>query len=1239
VLFLISDTFTDSLARLAGDEQKSVKTTAFDLQMNPANPGMSFHKLDKAKDKNFWSVQIALPKIRVDRRGGVDEIGHALPMRPPETSLSASPRPRRKRRFLRWLLYVLVVLGLGLGWLNGPGLRWLGPLAARHFLPKAGFTGELRIEGNLSHGFSIAGLKLESSGVLGKLTLDRATPHYQWANLVKGKLDGLSLDGVHADLRLGLKDDSAKSASAGQKPLDLNQLAATIRKVREQVLPVELHLTRLSLGITRDDQSFVTLAPTHLHHLAGKDDITLEIGAITDPTGREWPAQTTTLTWAEDAINVDQLDPLPSLGLRELEVRLPAAETPSLRTLIRLDEAVFELATTPGCQSATLALRSGSLQVAETAKGFGVAIPAAARLAALTLTADNVLPDPFAATGRLELALDGITYQDWQVPALSLAATLEPARATATVRAQALGSPVKLDGEIVLGRSEKSLVPGPAKGTFEIPAIPQVVNQLAQRFAAIDPDASVPDAALSGGFTVDLSEKFQLRGATVETTLTPADPALATPIAIKARYWPEQPLAADARLDGLDLSATYDIKAQTYQGKLALKEFSSARLDRWLAIAGVSVPGTAGLTASWQGGGDLAARTHHGDLALVRASWDQPEKQPILASGTIGYDWPGKVTISELKAETEQQTLTLAGGLAKETLTLERFLWRNGDTEMAEGSASIPVPADFSQWRDTLAHDPRPVSVALESRVLSLALLEPWLPAAAKLDPQATGQLKLNVSGSYPEPAVDLALDCRNLRSPEQPKLPPADLKLTVKGGAGHLAVAGSVTAPDYAPTVITASMPFRPAVWAEAPDSIKDENLTARVDLPRLDLSRFTTLVPAAKQLAGIVTGHVEAGGKVGKPEARGSIRLDNAAVTLANPAVPPIQAAGAEVDLSLTAITLKNLRASIAGGSLTGSGVLNLADNQPSALDFRLRGDHLPLLRNDMLILRANADLRVAGPWQSAALTGTVAAVDSLFYRDIELLPIGKPFTTPSAASLPRLDAGKTAGKAAGIPAPFAAWTLNLSVRTQEPFLIRGNLATGQVDAGIRVIGTLADPKLDGTAVLSDFSASLPFSTLQVKSGTVRFTPATGFDPILEIRGTAEPRPYRVAAYVYGKASDPQIMLTANPPLPETEIMTLLATGTTTAGLEDTRAATNRAIQLFAEEIRRGRVRYTKQLRPLLGLLDRVDFSLKESDPYSTDSFSTATISLTDRFLVSAGMGEEGNTRLMGIWRISFK
>lgn len=59
VQFLIADTFTDALARLTGQEQKQVKTAAFDLQLNPSHPGLQMHKLDGARDRNFWSARVS----------------------------------------------------------------------------------------------------------------------------------------------------------------------------------------------------------------------------------------------------------------------------------------------------------------------------------------------------------------------------------------------------------------------------------------------------------------------------------------------------------------------------------------------------------------------------------------------------------------------------------------------------------------------------------------------------------------------------------------------------------------------------------------------------------------------------------------------------------------------------------------------------------------------------------------------------------------------------------------------------------------------------------------------------------------------------------------------------------------------------------------------------------------------------------------------------------------------------
>jgi hypothetical protein len=57
--FRIAATFTAALARLPAPEQKAAKTTAFDLQMDPAAPGLKFHRIDRSRDPHFWSVRVS----------------------------------------------------------------------------------------------------------------------------------------------------------------------------------------------------------------------------------------------------------------------------------------------------------------------------------------------------------------------------------------------------------------------------------------------------------------------------------------------------------------------------------------------------------------------------------------------------------------------------------------------------------------------------------------------------------------------------------------------------------------------------------------------------------------------------------------------------------------------------------------------------------------------------------------------------------------------------------------------------------------------------------------------------------------------------------------------------------------------------------------------------------------------------------------------------------------------------
>lgn len=77
---VIADTFLKSLAGLTGDEQKRGKLTAFELQANPDHPGLQFHRINKSRDPDFWSVRVSRDlRIVVHKTGGslmIAFIGH-----------------------------------------------------------------------------------------------------------------------------------------------------------------------------------------------------------------------------------------------------------------------------------------------------------------------------------------------------------------------------------------------------------------------------------------------------------------------------------------------------------------------------------------------------------------------------------------------------------------------------------------------------------------------------------------------------------------------------------------------------------------------------------------------------------------------------------------------------------------------------------------------------------------------------------------------------------------------------------------------------------------------------------------------------------------------------------------------------------------------------------------------------------------------------------------------------------
>jgi hypothetical protein len=155
-----------------------------------------------------------------------------------------------------------------------------------------------------------------------------------------------------------------------------------------------------------------------------------------------------------------------------------------------------------------------------------------------------------------------------------------------------------------------------------------------------------------------------------------------------------------------------------------------------------------------------------------------------------------------------------------------------------------------------------------------------------------------------------------------------------------------------------------------------------------------------------------------------------------------------------------------------------------------------------------------------------------------------------------------------------PLRDWTFDIAIKTREndPFRVRGNLANGSVALDLRLGGTGLQPWLEGNARIDRFVASLPFSRLSVSRGFVTFKQDAPFVPTLDIQAESRVRDYLVNAYIYGPTTDPQVQLSSEPPLSHADIVSLLATGTTTAEFgKNAEVLASRAAILAAKELYR--------------------------------------------------------------------
>jgi len=637
------------------------------------------------------------------------------------------------------------------------------------------------------------------------------------------------------------------------------------------------------------------------------------------------------------------------------------------------------------------------------------------------------------------------------------------------------------------------------------------------------------------------------------------------------------------------------------------------------------------VVAPWKNSGNMnleLQKGRYGNLQLLQANVDASYSPdgldvPIIFFATSGMDFNAIARTKGDTLEIDQIQLNQAGTPARREAARgasgEGGLPQN-KTRFAYGYVSIPFVWKNLGTKSPVIPSSGKVSAILQSQDLDLKKL--FTDLGIKAMTSGFMNARLDADGTIANLNTRLAMQVRDIRNEYWPRMEPATFDLNVEATQNRLTASGKLQQPRIQPLEITANMPFDIPKIARDRGFSDDTPITAKARLPRSSVNFVRQFVPDLQQLDGDLGLDVDVTGTFGHPVLSGAGDMTVNVARFTNATLPTLRGFNVRVTFRDNALTLDRFAGDLAGGPFTMSGRVTFAKLTEPILDLQMRAQSVLVARNDTLTARADGNIRVTGPFGAATVSGNVALTNSRFLKNIDLLPIGLPGRPAPQPSAERPEFFSLPGP------PFRDWKFDIAIKTKDPVLIRGNLATGEATTDLKLTGTGLKPGLQGVVQMENVEATLPFSRLDVSRGSLTFNPGDSTNPTIDLHGTSVIRDYTVRVYVYGTLLSPQAVFTSEPPLPQEEIISLIATGTTRQELSSGNVLAGRAAMLLVQQLYR---KIVKKGEPTDSntVFNRLDLDLGTVDPRTGQQQATVRFKLTDQLVLTGDVGVRGDFR----------
>ena len=221
-----------------------------------------------------------------------------------------------------------------------------------------------------------------------------------------------------------------------------------------------------------------------------------------------------------------------------------------------------------------------------------------------------------------------------------------------------------------------------------------------------------------------------------------------------------------------------------------------------------------------------------------------------------------------------------------------------------------------------------------------------------------------------------------------------------------------------------------------------------------------------------------------------------------------------------------------------MTGGGLLSvggyLAYQHGIYADLTVTGNSVRIRYPQGVSSEADTTLQLTGTQSSLLLSGNVLVTRFTVSPDFDVAALAAQAAAVQPVAPPN--------------APSNHVRLDVRIRSSPQLNFQNAYAKLGGDVDLRLRGTVASPSLLGRVSITEGTATIAGTRYDLQRGDIAFTNPVRIQPIIDLTATARVEDYDITLAVNGTPGTPMnVTLRSDPPLPEADVVALLALGRT--------------------------------------------------------------------------------------------